>query len=50
MATESWEETVAKITRGIKGQMNQVTVRFKLMQRLLQNEDNFSEWYPNVRD
>ena len=49
-AADSWEETTAKIMRGIKGQMNQVSARFKLMQRLPQNEDSFSEWYPNVRD
>ena len=30
--------------------MNQVSARFKLMQKLPQNEDSFSEWYPNVRD
>ena len=48
--TDSWDETVVKILRGIKGQMNQAAARFKLMQRLPQNNDGFTEWYPNFRD
>ena len=50
IATDSWEETTTKISRGIKGQTNQASARFKLMQRLPQNEDSFSEWYPSIRD
>ena len=50
IATDSWKETTTKISRGIKGQTNQASARFKLMQRLPQNGDSFSEWYPSIRD
>ena len=50
IVTDSWDETVGKISRGIKGQTNQAAARFKLMQRLPQNDDSFTEWYPNIRD
>ena len=49
-AMDSWNQTTVKITRGIKGQTNQASARFKLMQRMPQSEDSFSEWYPGVRD
>ena len=49
-ATDGWDETTTKISRGIRGQTNQASARFKLMQRLPQNEDSFLEWYPSVRD
>ena len=48
--TNSWEETTGKISRGIRGQTNQASARFKLMQKLPQGDTSFSEWYPNVRD
>merc|ERR1712059_62637 len=43
-------ETTGKISRGIRGQTNQASARFKLMQKLPQGDSSFSEWYPNVRD
>ena len=48
--TDSWEETTGKISRGIRGQTNQASARFKLMQKLPQGDSSFSEWFPNVRD
>ena len=35
---------------GIRGQTNQASARFKLMQKLPQGNSSFSEWYPNMRD
>ena len=48
--TDSWDEALNKISRGIRGQTNQPAARFKLMQRMLQNDECFAEWYPYIRD
>ena len=48
--TDTWNEVFEKISRGIRGQTNQATARFKLMQRMPQNEECFVEWYPHIRD
>ena len=48
--TETWNEALEKISRGIRGQTSQAMARFKLMQRMPQNKECFMEWYPHVRD
>ena len=48
--TDSWLESLAKVTAGIKGQTNQAAARFKLMQKMPQNGQCFAEWYPKVID
>jgi len=50
MDTDSWEETTGKISRGLRGQTNQASARFKLMQKLPQGDSSFSEWFPKMRD
>ena len=48
--TDPWLEILEKVVNGIRGQTNQVTARFKLMQRLPHNDELFSEWYPKIRE
>ena len=46
---DTWPR-ILEISNGIRRQMNQVTGRFKLMQRMPLNEEYFMEWYPHIRD
>ena len=41
--THTWPRILEKISNGIRGQTNQVTARFKQMQRLPQNDEYFIE-------
>merc|ERR1712059_53815 len=42
--TDSWEETMGKVLRGIRGQTNQASARLKLMQKLPQGDSSFPTW------
>ena len=46
--TDTWNETLDNISRGIEGQINQA--RFKSTQRMPRNEEGFVEWYLYGRD
>ena len=48
--TDSWEETLEKVSRGIKQQTNQAAARFKLMQKMPQSDRCFAEWFPLVKE
>ena len=48
--TDSWEGTLEKVSRGIKQQTNQAAARFKLIQKMPQNDRCFAEWYPLVKE
>ena len=47
---DTWEETLQKISYGIKQQTNQAAARFMLMQKMQQGESCFAEWYPRVKE
>lgn len=48
--TDSWDETLMKISKGIKQQTNQAAARYKLMRKMPQGELCFAEWYPRVKE
>ena len=48
--TDDWKNALEKVSNGIKRQTNQAAARFKLMQRLPQNDQCFAEWYPKVKE
>ena len=50
IATDNWDESLDKISGGLRGQTNQAAARFKLMQRMPQEEECFAESYPYIRD
>ena len=47
---DTWDETLEKITAGIKGQTNQAVARFKLFLQLPQGDRSFSEWYHTIKE
>ena len=47
---DNWPRILVKISNGIRGQTNQATMRFKLMQRMPQDKEYFAEWYAHIRD
>ena len=50
VATDSWKGALEKVSLGIKQQTNQAAARFKLMQKMPQNDSCFAEWYPLVKE
>ena len=48
--TDGWESTLEKVYRGIKQQTNQAAARFKLMEKMLQSNRCFAEWFPLVKE
>ena len=48
--TDSWQETLDKVSAGIKKQTNQAAARFKLMQKMPQAGQCFADWYPRVKE
>jgi hypothetical protein len=50
VASDSWKGALEKVSLGIKQQTNQAAARFKLMQKMPQNDSCFAEWYPLVKE
>ena len=50
VATDSWKDTLEKVSQGIKQQTNQAAARLKLTQKMPQNDSCFAEWYPLVKE
>ena len=48
--TDDWKNALKKVSDGIKRQTNQAAARYKLMQKLPQNDQCFAEWFPKVKE
>ena len=47
---DTWDETLEKITVGIKGQTHQAVAGFKQFLQLPEGDRSFSEWYHTIRE
>ena len=48
--TDNWQESLEKVSQGIKKQTNQAAARFKLMQKMPQGDSCFAQWFPLVKE
>ena len=48
--SDDWKDALKKVSDGIKLQTNQAAARYKLMQKLPQNDQCFAEWFPKVKE
>ena len=48
--TDNWQESLEKVSQGIKKQMNQAAAKFKLMQKMPQGDSCFAQWFLLVKE